>query len=61
MVKPGDSLIYQVTSAMTAGDGFPFLEYQQLGFDSEGLVSEFNEEDGSAASLLKLLDASVAI
>lgn len=61
VVKPGDSLIYQVTSAMTTGDGFPFLDYQILGFDSEGLQSEFDDEDGSAASLEKLFDGSVAI
>lgn len=61
IVKPGDELVFQVTAAMTAGDGHPFLEYAVLGFDSEGLRSEFDEEDGSDASLLKLVNAAVAI
>ena len=61
IVKPGDELVFQVTSAMTAGDGHPFLEFQVLGFDSEGVRSEFDEEDGTPASLLKLVNGAVAI
>ena len=38
VVKPGDQIIFQVTTAASAGDGVVFIEYQKLpmqtGYDS---------------------------
>ncbi len=61
ILKPGDILVWQVTQPATAGDAFAFLEYQNLGFDPNGVLSEFSDEDGTAASLLKLVNGAIAI
>lgn len=61
VIKPGDHLVWQVISPMDTGDGYTFLEYQILGFDSVGPVAQFSEEDGTDASRRKLFNASVAI
>lgn len=61
ILKPGDFLTFQVTSAMTAGDGHPFVDYQNMNFDDVGRNSEFSEEDGTAASKLRVVNGAVAI
>ncbi len=61
IVKPGDFLTFQVTSAMTAGDGYPFVEFQVLNFDDQSLRSEFSDEDGTDASKLRVVYGGVAI
>lgn len=57
IIKPGDFVTFQVSSAMTAGDGFPFIHVQNMNFDDEGPNSEFSEEDGTK----RLTNGAVAI
>jgi len=61
LLKPGDFLTFQVTAAMTAGDGFPFVHFQNLNFDDNSLRSEFSDEDGTDASKLRVVNGAVAI
>lgn len=56
IVRPGDFVTIQVTQAATAGDGFPFIEYQQLPFDTEGLTAKFSDDATS-----RVTDGSTAI
>jgi len=59
IVKPGDFLIFNVTTALNAGTGFPFVMYQLLNLDETTLRREFEEEDGTPESRLKVYDATV--
>ncbi len=61
ILKPGDFLTIQITTQMSAGDGYFFIDYQNMNFDDNGLNSEFSEEDGTDASKLRIVDAAVAI
>ena len=61
IIKPGDFATFQVTSAMTAGDGHPFVDFQNMNFDDESLNSEFSDEDGTDASKLRIVNGAVAI
>lgn len=61
IMKPGDLVTFQVTQAMTAGDGHPFIEFQNMNFDDVSLRSEFSDEDGTAASKLRVVEGGVAI
>lgn len=61
ILKPGDFLTFQVTAAMTAGDGHPFVDFQNMNFDDNGLNSEFSDEDGTDASKLRVVNGAVAI
>jgi len=57
IVKPGDILHLQVTNAFTAGDGFPFIQYQQLNWDKTGPNSKFAD----ATPTTRLVDGSTDV
>lgn len=47
IIKPGDLVQLNITDAFTAGDGFPFIQFQKLNFDKVGFNAQFSEEDGT--------------
>lgn len=44
ILRPGDFFTFQITTAMTAGDGYTFLEYQQLPFSYQGLMAMASDD-----------------
>jgi hypothetical protein len=55
LVKPGDIVHMQVTTAMgTAGDFVPFIQYQKLNWDETGANANFND----ATPTTRMVDAT---
>ncbi len=57
LLKPGDIAHLEITDAYTAGDGYPFIQFQQLNWKTTGPESEFADAtpqnrmfDGSTAT-----------
>jgi hypothetical protein len=55
--KPGDALAIQITDGWTAGDGYFFIQFQQLNWDQTGENALFSD---AAPTYGKLIDGSVA-
>lgn len=55
--KPGDALVLQTSTGWTAGDGYYFIQFQQLNWDDTGDNATFND---ATRTFGKLIDGGVA-
>ena len=59
LVRPGDHVNIQISSGATAGDAYPFIEYQILPFDALGETAFFPDVDTTSTN--RMVDAKEAI
>lgn len=52
LCKPGDALVFDFSDAWTAGDGYCFIQFQQLNWDDTGVNAQFNDATPTYGKLI---------